>query len=505
MVQDRDADTEFRGVTRPLRFLKLLGLGGDFSPVALNTAALLAGRGFRMGISLALAVVLARSLGPGDYGKWVALTALAALFSPWVALGLDNIAIRECSRGRVPEAKCLGALLLFRFPAGVLALLGVVLAWGLLHGFFPPVLTLAGLVGAVYLVNALAESGVVAYRVREKMWYETLANAGKDISVLLLVLLALRLLPPPERIFGVALAYLGSALIFLCLVALILRRRFVLPAFDFDAKLFRGFLGAGLPLALAVFCNNFQDVSRVLVEALLGSRSAGLFGAAGLPLRGAELLAVSFAGAFFPRLSRGYHHPGRGLADLRRASETALAAGLAWSLAASLLPGHLLRAVFGEEYAAAAPALSLLGPACALVFLNHIFFGAMVAAGKERGFAGIMAAAAAGNLLLSFCLARSLGITGAALAFLSIQLILAAVLYLRVGKAFGGPPLDRGMFALVPGFLAGAGAVYGLARAGVWPWAALGAGEALHLFGAVLTWRRRVSGGGNAPPEGGRG
>ncbi len=116
-----------------------------------------------------------------------------------------------------------------------------------------------------------------------------------------------------------------------------------------------------------------------------------------------------------------------------------------------------------------------------------------------------MAAAAAGNLLLTFFLGRILGITGAALAFLSTQLILAVVLCLRVGNSFGRPPLDRGMLALAPGFLAGVGAVYGLSRAGVWPWAALGAGEALHLFGAVLAWRRRMSGEGFASPEGGRG
>ena len=63
------------------------GAGCLSSSLAQNTLWAFAGYGLRLIIQAAYFIVIARSLGPGQYGGFVAATALANLISPFVGLG----------------------------------------------------------------------------------------------------------------------------------------------------------------------------------------------------------------------------------------------------------------------------------------------------------------------------------------------------------------------------------------------------------------------------------
>ena len=70
------------------------------SPLARNTLWSLGGSGMRLLIQAVYFIIIARCLGPGQYGGFVAATALTAVISPFVGLGYGALLIKNVSRDR---------------------------------------------------------------------------------------------------------------------------------------------------------------------------------------------------------------------------------------------------------------------------------------------------------------------------------------------------------------------------------------------------------------------
>lgn len=76
------------------------------SDVARNTAAMTAGGGVRLVFQAAYFVLIARCLGPAEYGAFVGAVSLVAVLSPFAIWGADGILIRDVARdrNRFPES-----------------------------------------------------------------------------------------------------------------------------------------------------------------------------------------------------------------------------------------------------------------------------------------------------------------------------------------------------------------------------------------------------------------
>ena len=67
-------------------------------PLARNTLWSLGGSGTRLLIQAAYFIIIARCLGPGQYGGFVAATALTGVISPFVGLGCGPLLVKNASR-----------------------------------------------------------------------------------------------------------------------------------------------------------------------------------------------------------------------------------------------------------------------------------------------------------------------------------------------------------------------------------------------------------------------
>src|SRR5712692_205442 len=70
------------------------------SNLARNTASMLFGGGVRLLLQAVYFVLIARSLGPGQYGAFVGAAALIAVLAPFVSFGTGNILVRNVARDR---------------------------------------------------------------------------------------------------------------------------------------------------------------------------------------------------------------------------------------------------------------------------------------------------------------------------------------------------------------------------------------------------------------------
>ena len=70
------------------------------SELAENTAKLCMGQGLRLVIQAAYFILIARSLGPKEYGAFVAMTSLVAIAAPFAGFGSPTVLLKNVSRKR---------------------------------------------------------------------------------------------------------------------------------------------------------------------------------------------------------------------------------------------------------------------------------------------------------------------------------------------------------------------------------------------------------------------
>jgi O-antigen/teichoic acid export membrane protein len=98
------------------------------SEFAGNTATLALGQGLRLSIQAAYFVLIARALGPKQYGAFVAMASLVAVASPFAGVGSTIVLLKYVSRDRSQLAGYWGNGLLTIVISGLLLSLGVVAA-----------------------------------------------------------------------------------------------------------------------------------------------------------------------------------------------------------------------------------------------------------------------------------------------------------------------------------------------------------------------------------------
>jgi O-antigen/teichoic acid export membrane protein len=357
----------------------------DVRRVAGNTIALFMGKGVRLLVSMVLGVLLARYLGDLHYGNWTVARSLCALLTILTALGMSKIAIRECSSHPGDAGHYMGTILVLRTIFSLASILvALLLVYGL--GYHAEIAYLVFIALGIYILSSLGEVFVIQFRSHEKMGYEAVINISKDILLMLLVLLAIYL---KWGVLRIAFLYLGATAAYLVLSWIITAKKFSPPQLSLDRPLARYLILAGIPIGLAVFFNSFHDVTKIIIEQLIGSPAAGNYGVAALPYQALEsTVVISLMGAVFPLLSRLHLSDHGGLIGLyRRMSRYLFMLSLIVALYCFFLGDELIMILYGKDYLDAIPVLKLLGLGVILMFQNYLLFNAMVACGKEKMFA----------------------------------------------------------------------------------------------------------------------
>ncbi len=427
--------------------------------IAGNTAALFFGRGIRLLVSIVLGVVLARYLGQIHYGNWTVARSLCALLTILSSLGLSKIAIRECIVKPAAAGRYLGTVLVLNAAFSLVSILvAVLLVYGL--GYHAEIAWLVFIALGIYILSSLGESFVIQFRTHEKMGYEALINACKDILLMLLVFLAIYLSWGVLRISAI---YLFSAAAYVLFSWVLTRKKFPDSPLSVDMSLAPRLVFAGLPLALAIFFNSYHEVTRIIIQKTVGSSGAGYYSAAVLPYMALEsTVIIAIMGAVFPVLSRLHLTDRPGLTSLyRRMSRYLFMLSLPVALYCIFLGDELILIMFGPEYLDAVPVLKMLGPVFVLMFQNYLLYNAMVACRREWSFALIVGCSALINALAAFffttLLSRSaapivignstagvgirlIGVTGGPIALIIAQfftvIVLSLVLYREYGQVF---------------------------------------------------------------------
>jgi O-antigen/teichoic acid export membrane protein len=195
-------------------------------------------------------------------------------------------------------------------------------------------------------------------------------------------------------------------------------------------------LRATLPLAAAgIIGSAYERVDIWLLALMKGSSSVAIYVAAYKFYDTVLLPAMAMASAAVPAVGSDLTTNARPVA--RRLALRAVAVAAPIALVVALLSPHLLRAAFGNHYGSASTAVNILMvaglPGAALAVVTPI---ALLA--RRTYIARLTAAGLVGNVGANLILVPTVGIEGAAIAFLITDVLLLAAFYAALPQPGSG-------------------------------------------------------------------
>jgi len=421
--------------------------------------------GYAAGVLLgaAASIFLLRHLGVTDFGRYVTVMSLIAIVAGVTDAGLTvvgsrELAVRPAGEQRDRLVANILALRLVLTPVGVLLAVG----FAIVAGYSDEMVLGTLLAGAGVVLVTAQGTMMLPLSVELKNGRITVAEVVKQFVTLLgiaaLAIAGAELLP-----FFVVQILVGVVVI--AITPLLLGRSGLFrPRLDRDE--ISPLIRLALPLAAAfVLSQLYFRVLVILVSLMSSERETGLFATS---FRILELLVgipLLLAGVVLPvAAAAAATDPKRLAYVLQRISEAALvgAAGLAIVVAIAAEP--LIVILGGEQYRGAGPILAIQAFALVGIFVSQAFTVGLLATRHQREIAITTALGLVSIFVLGLALIPAFDSTGAAVAAVAADLLLAVLTYIALRRAgpgrtlrFGFVPrvavasLAAGVIAFVPG------------------------------------------------------
>ena len=384
-----------------------------------NSVLVVGSRGLAKVGVFVVVVLLWRHLGAADYGRFSAMVVYATLAGIVADVGLQTIFVRDVSRDRTLFDRYLANLVSVRLLLSLIALALLALALRLLApDLFP--YTLAAFV----LLLTTAYSGLLraVFYIRGRLVYEAAAILAEAAILLGLTLLAIRL----HSTWDVFLWVYSAGYAFTALFALaVIRFRWQAPLRPrFEPAFLWRLLRPGIALALGfTLVTIYAQVDIVLLQLLKNYRMVGWYSAANKYIDAIAWIPQSAMGAVFPVLSMLSTGSGERLRQAYVTSYRMLALlGVPLAVGIGLAAAPIVQLPGG--FPQSIPALQLLAPSIALLFVNNAFLYTLTAMNRQGDFTRLALFSLLVNLALNFGLIPGFGYLGAAAASTLTELAL---------------------------------------------------------------------------------
>ncbi len=335
-----------------------MNLSDSQKKIVSNVTWSLGGKIVNMASALFVGILVARYLGPENYGIMNYVISYVALFSVFATFGLDNIEIRELSRQNDKKDTILGTCFSIRILFAVLAYLGIVFSLSIYKtDRFTSLMILAyGLTLFTGTGNILRNyfTSIVQnkYIVKSEI-FRTFIGAG--IKILLLWLKA-----PLEyfiyaQLFDTVLVASGYYISYKSIVGSVRLWRF-------DKTIVGFILKESFPLVLsgaAVII--YQRIDQVMIGNMLNKTEVGYFATAGKFVDLIVFLPTVLVQTVTPMLIRAKeNHPETYEAKKKTFVSITTWTAIIMSLVVSMLAYWLITYTYGVKYAPAIPVLQIM-------------------------------------------------------------------------------------------------------------------------------------------------
>ena len=273
--------------------------------VVRNSSWLVADKIIRLFGGLLIGALVARYLGPEQYGLMNFVSAFAAIFISFSMLGIDNLVIRELSRKNAEINKILGTAVKIRNCGSVISsILSLIFAYFLYYDNNSLFLLLL----AIFMVGNILQSLDVI-----SLWYQSRIESKYVIRNKLIAYITVSVLKV------IAVAYGADIICFVVMtvvdsllgLALLVRWAKIKNGLDyfslaFDKMIARKFLHEGIYLAMSNFSISiFMRMDQILLGSLVGNKEVGIYAVASLISDILYSIPLFICASSFPKIT-GY-------------------------------------------------------------------------------------------------------------------------------------------------------------------------------------------------------
>lgn len=392
-----------------------------------NTAWAFAGQGARLIVQAAYFLVIARSLGAGNYGEFVGISALMAILSPFAGNGAGQLLVKHVACDRDQFRVCWGNGLVMMLGSGLsLAALAIALGPFLLPRTVPLKLILIISLTDIPILN-LADLAAKAYQSVERLdRYAQLTALPTITRLIAAVVMAITQRHPGALQWGYF--YLASTLAAssVALFAVWLE----LDSPRFALRRIPGEMADGFFFALSESARSiYNDIDKTMLARMSTLTATGIYGAS------YRLIEVSFAPtrsllqAAYPRF---FQHGREGIANSFSFGKRLLrnAGGLSLIICVALLAGApVIPYVLGKQYADCVDALRWLSLLPLMKTVHALMADTLTGAGFQRLRTAFQVIVAVANVMINLWWIPAYGWRGAAWSSLVSDGVLATMMY----------------------------------------------------------------------------
>ena len=424
-----------------IRHAKDLIARGRNSVLARNSAWMFLGYGMRVAVQAGYFILIARALGPQQYGAFVGVTALIAIVNPFVSLGTGSLLIKNVARDRALFAEYWGNALLMSLVSGAL-LLAIVLA---IARFLLPDTIPSSLVLLVCLSDLLAVKGAdiaaQSFQAMDQLRYT--AN--------------LFLLPYVLRMLGAAIVflvwhrttaliwgyfYLGATLISAVIAVFIAIRKLGMPKlalWRIPGEMAEGFyFGAGLSAQTI-----YNDIDKTMLARMSTLDATGIYGAA---YRLVDVAFTPVRSVLNAAYTNFFRHGQQGIATSYSYAKKLLPKMVGYSLlafAGLFIAAPIIPIVLGGEYSRTVEALRWLAVLPLLKTVHYFFADALTGAGHQGLRTACQVVVAVLNVGLNLWLIPAYSWRGAAWASIASDGLLIGSLFIVIRYLLNCSPVNN--------------------------------------------------------------
>jgi len=318
-----------------------------------------------------LYIVLARYLGPEQFGIYSLGVSFWLIYGLLANLGFDPVIIRDVSRDPSKSESYFSQVVFYKLITGTLAYLGL-LGTCYLMDYAIEVRHTILIFGCLLFINPLNNSQQSIFKAHQTMSYVALMEASRAIIKLAVIPLIIAVGLGVQAVAGSHL--LIALILFVIFYHFILKKNFCRFSFK-DVKFYNPLLKSALPfgfLGLTYIVNRKLDI--LIISKMIGVESVGWYNAANELVAVLGMLPTTLSTVLFPSFSASY-----GRSELKQLTNTANfviklinVIGIPSGVGIFLLAPEIINLIYGPNYSQSAIVLKILSPVVCFLFARSV-------------------------------------------------------------------------------------------------------------------------------------
>jgi O-antigen/teichoic acid export membrane protein len=350
-----------------------------------DTLWLLVGKGMRLVLQAAYFVMIARTLGVANYGAFVGTTALAAIVSPFVGVGIDTLLLKNVAKDRQLFREYWGNALWMVLVSGIGLMVGLALVRPIVLPSISPLLILLVAVSDL-IFGSITNIAIRAFQAVDRLNISAQINIFVMFTKVVAAFALMYFFAKPTLLEWTWL-YFISSIVAALLAAILVHQLLGAPKLALARilpELKEGFYFSISNSAYTIY----NDIDKTMLARLSTLEATGIYAAAYRLIDVAFIPVISIAGAAYADFFRKGKD---GIAATVAFAKPLVITTSAYSLLAGiglLLCAPIVPYILGSEYTNVVEALRWLAPIPLFRGLQH--FGGDILTGT--GFQGVRSA-----------------------------------------------------------------------------------------------------------------